>query len=228
MPLLVNTPAAQEFLGLLHTESGLNSILGVPDHADEYVRPAMLTARFALEGAAKTVTALASDPTRTEVDKHQAAKKVADSVTAKLEAARVALTERADYLTREAMREADRHLGPKVERGALQSEIRSWVREMAKTSDGLPKIRAAMKASPDAAAVIWHSPSFLAGLPPNIHEELRFEALEASRPDLYAQLSSAASLEHVADKMQRAARRVHSTFYSHAIADQANKRVEVP
>lgn len=123
--------------------------------------------------------------------------------------------------------QAELHLGPKPDRSALQSEIRSWVREQAKDPGNLPAIRAAMAENDDVASVLWHSPSFLVGLAPRVHENIRLEALQSRKPDLYSSLSNSVGLSKLAGKYEAAIRKVATSFYVPSLADQASKRVVI-
>jgi hypothetical protein len=121
------------------------------------------------------VAALVADPTRTEVAKHLAAKKVADDVNDKLRKAKSAIEARANQLRADALRAAECECGPKPDRAGLHTEIRTWLREQAKRPDGLETIRKAMAENDDLASVIYHSPTFLTGLPKATHETLRLD-----------------------------------------------------
>lgn len=227
MKYLVGDPQSVTFLDNALLDTGLNAMLGELEKNDAAVAPDIQSARVHLRDAVKKVAALGGDPTRTEVERHAAAKKLADAVGDKLAKTKAAIEERASYVQTTTLQQAHFALGPKSERGSLQSEIRSWVRDLAKKSDGLPTIREALATNDDLAAVLWHSPRFLLGLPESTHEMLRFEALESRKPDLYAALSTSARLEKLAEKYAAAIRRVQTSFYNPATASVASRRVEV-
>src|SRR5574337_1259438 len=67
-----------------------------------------------------------------------------------------ALVAHAEKLKASALAQADLHLGPSSDRSALHSEIRSWVREQAKTPEGLLQVKQAMADNDDVAAILWH------------------------------------------------------------------------
>lgn len=133
----------------------------------------------------------------------------------------------AEKLKASALAQADLHLGPSSDRSALHSEIRSWVREQAKTPEGLLQVKQAMADNDDVAAILWHSPSFLVGLAPSVHEGLRLEALQSRKPELYANLSNSVGLAKLAGKYEAAIRKVAPSFYTPSLAEQASKRVEI-
>jgi hypothetical protein len=224
---LVNSPDAVNFLEMARIDSGLNAMLGDPEVFDVGVKPDLVASHIALRDGAKKVSALVGDPTRSEPQKHEAAKKVADSVVDRLTKAKAAIVEQSKRLNSDGLSAADSALGPRSDRGHLHSEIRTWVREQARSSEGLNVIREAMEGSDDLAAVLWHSPRFLLGLPENTADILRFEALESRRPELYAKLSASANLEKLAGRYDAAILKVRTSFYNPEQAKAASKRVEV-
>ena len=226
---LVNGPESVQFMDMAQLATGGKLYLGDPDHVDVMVKPDVLSAHMEFRIAAGKIVGLVNDPTRTLVDKHHAAKQIAEKLQEKLGKTKNLLTKRAESLEKEAMATADDDLGPKSERAVIQSEIRGWLREQTRSTDGLEKIRKAMAKtdSYDLAATIWNSPSFLTGIPHDTHEELRFEALESHRPDLYAKISNSLALKKMADKYDATMRKIPVAFYNPVIAEQFKKRVEV-
>ncbi|HAI93471.1 MAG TPA: hypothetical protein DCM36_01690 [Xanthomonadaceae bacterium] len=224
---LVKDPAATSFLDTAQIDTGLSAMLGDPKALDASVAPDVQSAHITLREAAKKIAALVGDPTRTEVQKHHAAKQLADKVTNHLEKSKAAIEQQAEKLKASSLAQADLHLGPRSESGVLHSEIRSWVREQAKTPEGLLQVKQAMADNDDVAAVLWHSPSFLVGLAPSVHEGLRLEALQSRKPDLYANLSNSVGLAKLAGKYEAAIRKVAPSFYTPSLAEQASKRVEI-
>jgi hypothetical protein len=225
---LVNGPGTADFLDLAHTESGTRAMLGDPK-IEAMVGVDIVNAHIALREGAKKVAALVYDPTRTDVSKHAVAKKLADSVVEKLSKTKAVIEKRAEYLQSEALRVADIEFGPKSERAALHSEIRGWVREtlQRRGGEGIGIVREALKGNSDLAAIVWHSPRFLLGLPDEIHSELRMEVLEAHKPELFSGLSTSLALTKLLGKYDTAIRKVQSSFYSPEMAKQSVKRVEV-
>lgn len=227
MQYLVNSPDAINFLDSAQLDSGLSAMLGDPKAIDAHVAPDVQSAHITLKDAAKKIAALVDDPTRTPTAKHDAAKQLAQKVTTHLEKSKAALEAHAEKLKASALAQADLHLGPRSESGVLHSEIRSWVREQAKTPEGMLQVKKAMADNDDVAAVLWHSPSFLVGLAPSVHEGLRLEALQSRKPELYANLSNSVGLAKLAGKYEAAIRKVAPSFYTPSLAEQASKRVEI-
>lgn len=223
---LVSTPAATEFLDMAHVDSGLRVILGDPKE-DAAVGPDIVRSQIALREGAKKVAGLANDPTRTEVDRHQAGKKVAADVVDALTKTKTAIGRRATELRDDAFRKINLEFGPSSDRAVVHSEVRGWIREVARTPEGLEKIKNALEESDDLAAVLWHSPRFLLGLPEETYQKLRLDALEVRRPELFAALKTSGNLDELSKRYDTAVRKVEASFYGHAIALRAGKRVEV-
>lgn len=227
MKYLVNSPDAAAFLDTAQLDAGLNAILGDPKAIDANVGPDIQGAHIVLKDAAKKIAALVSDPTRTDVQKHAAAKQIAEKVTNHLVRSKVALEAHADKLKNTALVQAELQLGPRSECNGLYSEIRSWIREQVKTPDGLLSVRRAMAENDDVAAVLWHSPSFLIGMVSSVHETVRLDALRSRKPDLYTDLSNSFGITKLAGKYGVVINKVSSSFYNPELAGQASRRVEI-
>jgi hypothetical protein len=226
---LVQGPQSTDFLDLAQTESGARAFLG-DSRTDATIGPDILGAQIALRDATKKVAALVNDPTRTEVNKHIAAKKLADSAVEKLTKTKAVIENRAKHLEKTSLAAADEAFGPKPERAALHAEMRGWVREtlQRKGGEGIGIIRDAMKGSRDLADIMYHSPPFLlGGLPEDVHDELRAEVMAAHKPELHASLSTSLALTKLAGQYDTTIRKVRTSFYNPTMADQAKKRVEI-
>jgi hypothetical protein len=224
---LTTDPAAVEFLDLTMVDSGLNAYLGDPDNIEPFVAADVKGSHIELRHAVKKLTGLVSDPTRTEVEKHIAGKKLATKVIERLAATKTIIEKRAKELESSSLREADYALGPRADKAGLHSEIRDYLLEVNRRPEGLEKTRAALAESEDVAAVLWHSPRFLTGLPEASFDSLRTEALKRSRPDLHANISNAIGLTKLAEKYVTAIGKVSRSFYSPSLAAQETRRVDV-
>lgn len=109
----------------------------------------------------------------------------------------------------------------------MESEIRTYIRELARDVDGPTKIRIAMKESKDVAVVIFHSPSFLVGINPQTHTTLRLQLTEHWVPGAYKQMTDSNSLRQLAPKYDKAMGNIRSSAYNPAIAAKASTRVQV-
>lgn len=230
---LVQNEAASSFLQLATTETGGRAFLGDAEKHSPRAAPYITSANLALRNAATKVVALASDETRTEVARHEAAKTLADKTVEQIEKAKASLIATADVMHREADEESDAAFAPRAGYDSLYAEIRTWVREVAKSPDGtgLAKIREALadgsETSKHVAAAIWHSPQFLLAVAKTNHETLRMEVLQKFAPDTYNKLADSVSLRGLPKKYDEAIRLVHSNFYNGALAAKAASRVSV-
>ena len=227
MTYLVNDPAAVDFLDLANVPSGLNAYLGDPDKSDPMIGADIKGAQIELQHAVKKLQGLAVDPTRTEVDRHIAGKKLASRVIERLTATKTAIEKRAKELESSAIADANFALGPRADKAGLHSEIRDFLLDHARRPDGLAKIREALAESSEMASVLWHSPRFLTGLSEASFETLRVDALKSVRPDLHANISNAIGLTKLAEKYVTAIGKVTRSFYNEQMAKQATRRVEV-
>jgi len=224
---LTTDPAAVEFLDLANVPSGLNAYLGDPEKTDPMLGADIKGAQIELQHAVKKLQGLSDDPTRTDVQKHEAGKRLATKVIERLTATKTAIEKRAKELESSAIADANSALGPRADKAGLHSEIRDYLIEVNRKPDGLEKTRAALAESPEVAAVLWHSPRFLTGLPQESFENMRVEALNSVRPDLHANISNAIGLTKLAAKYPTVIGKVSRSFYNEQVAKQATRRVEV-
>lgn len=123
--------------------------------------------------------------------------------------------------------QAEREFTPRASHASLESEIRAYIREQAKQPDGPANVRAAMLASKDVAAVIFHSPGFLVGINADTHSKLRYEAAERWVPEAYKRMTDSVALRELAPKFDKAAASVRNSFYNPAVAAKASTRVQI-
>lgn len=223
---LVQTPQASGFLELAATETGRKAFLGDPEKFDSEVGPDILNAQIALRDGVETIARLLKDETRNEVQRHEVAGVVAARTVEALEKSKAAIERRAELLYSDGVAQAEREFSPRASHAALESEIRTYIRELANKADGPSKIRAAMLESKDVAAVIFHSPGFLVGINPETHTKLRFEATEKWLPDAYKRMTGSIALSELAPKFAKAANSVRNSFYNPTLAAKASTRVQ--
>lgn len=227
MKYLVGGIESEHLLELAQIPTGVRTLLGDTEGVDSAVQPEVMSAHIELKHAAGKVAALANDPTRSVSERHVAAKKVSDTLVDKLSKTGTLLTKRSEALRKDALTAADEMWGPKADRAAIQSEVRAWIREKAKTPEGLVAIRKAIETEPVVAEGLWHSPTVLLDLPATVHSNLRLEGLEKYRPDLFAKLSQSADLATLAEKFAKVARKVPGAFYSPELVKVNPRRVDV-
>ena len=106
-------------------------------------------------------------------------------------------------------------------------ELRNWLRENSRTSDGMGKISELAKSGFDVAAVIYHSKHFLTGLSEPLHTRMRLAAVERFVPKAYAALNEGIELQALAPRYERVVSEIHNAFYSPHLADKGATRVEL-
>ena len=223
---LVESPQAESFMELASTNTGCNAFLGEPEQFESGAGPDIANAGIALRQNVAKVAALKNDPTRTEVQKHEAAAVLAERTVQALEKSKASIESRANELWNSAVTQSELTFAPKSDRGTLDSEIRQYLREQAGKPEGMMKIREAMK-DKNVAGVVWHSPSFLLDINPANHQKLKVEVLEQHLPDAYKKVVDSLALRDLPAKYDKAINSVRTSFYNPALAAKAKLRVEV-
>lgn len=223
---LVESPQTESFMELASTNTGSAAFLGDPEQFEAGAGPDIANAGIALRQNVAKVAALKNDPTRTEVQKHEAAAVLAERTVQALEKSKAAIESRANELWNSAVTQSELAFAPKSDRGTLDSEIRQYLREQAGKPEGMMKIREAMK-DKNVAGVVWHSPSFLLDINPANHQKLKVEVLEQHLPDAYKKVVDSVALRDLPAKYDEAIKSVRTSFYNPALAAKAKLRVEV-
>lgn len=223
--LLVQSEPAQDFIRTMGTAVGRKTFLG--DHARHNAVMNFVTASHtAMEGAVEKLKRLADDPTRSEPEKHDAGRTLANRLIATLESSHGSIVATAKKMAREASEAIEAQFAPNPVRAGLESEIRNWVREEAKAGN-VAAIRKRLETNPEVAAVIYHSPDFLLGLAEEVHSNLKADAAEKHAPTHYKAIEESLSIDKMAEHYPMVVKSVRSSFYNNAIADKAKLRVEV-
>ena len=228
MKTLVGGPVAEQFMDLAVVNAGTKVLLGDAERLDSMVRPDVLSCQVELRHTALKLAALVGDETRpSPYEKHSAARALVAPLIGKLTKVRDLAAKRSEQLRTDALLAADEQFGPKADKAGLHSEARAWVREQVKAGH-LDIVKMTMVADQSCAEIVYHSPSYLLGLVPNVHANLRLEMLETVRPDLFGKLASSADLDATASKLDAVIQKLPHVAYSEATIKQATaKRVEV-
>lgn len=224
---LINTPSATAFLELAETNTGGKVMLGDHESIDPQAGSAALGAQTMLRNAIADIQALAKDVTRNEYEKHEAGRVLAWRVIEKIESAKETILRRSNELFAAAEGNAESGFTPKSGREQLDAETRQWIRDRAKEDDGMGRIRAELNSDKNFAAIIYNSPSYLLGINPQLHETMKFEAVQRHLPDAYKAYTQHVELSKIAEKYAKTAREVRLSFYNEAMAELASKRVLV-
>jgi len=225
MTPLVKTPEATEFFQMPDTMRKI--MLGDPAKLDDSVYNSVVAAHNAVGEGMLKVAALTDDKTRNDVQRHAAARTIAERAVSFLDAAKTNLEANARRLHREATDEVERSFGADPNRASVQSEIRGWIRENAKSAEGLAKIREAMRTNAEVGAVLYHSPHFLLNLADSVRTGMMMDAIEIHMPKTHAKFEAGIALDEAAEKYPKAISKVRRTFFNLAVAEQAKSRVEV-
>jgi len=223
---LINSEDSQRFLGMASTETGSSALLGDAE-AFPVAGPYMTKAQIELRNAVGKIAALANDPTRTDVQRHAAARELANRTIETLQSSANSIAQQSKMLVANAQERANSNFAPRPGHDALNSEIRRWIAEQAKTPEGLINIRKQMERSEDVAAVIWHSPDFLLNINSDVCETLKYEALQRHYPEIYADLATGHLLNDMPKKYQSVIRNVGRFFFNPSLAEQVSRRVEI-
>lgn len=201
--------------------------MGDPDKFGSGVGPDITNAHIALRDGVATIAALLNNATRNDVQRHEAAGVVAGRTVEALQKAKASIENRAALMFSYGVAQAEREFTPRASHASLESEIRAYIREQAKQTDGPAKVRAAMLENKDVAAVIFHSPGFLVGINAETHSKLRYDATERWVPDAYKRMTDSIALRELAPKFDKAIGSVRSSFYNPTLAAKASTRVRI-
>lgn len=224
---LIGTPNEVRFLEMAATDAGRKAFLGDAEQYDTQVGASIINSQIMLRDSIEKIERLVRDETRTEVAKHGAAEQVANGMLQRLADAKAKIEARSKELLAEGEAEADAAFAPKLERSALDAEIRGWIREQAKTPEGLPKIRAAMERNSNVAAVVYHSDDFLLNLAPEVHNVMKYEVVARHAPTAYKRMTDSVSLSNLLPNYDKVIGSVRKSFYSAVLASKAKQRVEI-
>jgi ATP-dependent protease HslVU (ClpYQ) ATPase subunit len=223
---LVNTPAAEKFLTLANTNAGRRSMLG---DADKFkgMGQVIRDAHDVLQKGVERAIALVNDRTRTDVAKHDAAKRIAEDTANQLAVQRNQLARKAEDLMQDGQASADAFFEMRTERGAIDAQIIAWVKEQSAKDGGVAEIRKTAMEEPQLAAVIYNAPNFLLGINANSHQKMRLDVVEKHAPNAYKAMDQGVEMQSLLSRYDKAIAGVHSSFYNPTVAAQAETHVAV-
>ncbi|MFT3973421.1 MAG: hypothetical protein QM699_08220 [Amaricoccus sp.] len=223
---LVNSEKAANTLVALQTNSGLRARFGDPQKLPAVAHE--LTSLHTHVGAyVESVVALAKDATRTEVAKHAAAKELAQRTIKAIGDTAEALKTRAAILQSDGQSKADHFFAPQPGYSHIESEIRTWVREQVKSETGFGKVLSLAKEDKILASVIYNSPYYLNVPAPDLQAKMQLDMTEHFIPEAFALVKESVEIEATASRYDETAREINAAFYTPALADKANTRVEL-
>lgn len=231
---LVNTPEANEFVNNAKLETQRNVMLGNLKHFhkdfkdDPEIYNRVSASHQRLERAADTIGRLTGDESRNEVEKHVAAKKVADETIAQLEITQQSLSNLSEAYMRGANERLEEVFKLPEGKAVIHAEIIRWIKDEAKNGDGgYANIREAVTTDPDFAKVLVNFSYRLLGLPFDHQTEFMTKAIERWSPETSKALERAEKLRDTAAKYPGVIANVKSSFYSQLKAAKIHKRVAV-
>lgn len=224
---LNNDDFSTNFMATHQTETQLRISFGDYARFSDDAATHMVKARNAFVTGSETIAKLKRDESRTEVQKHGMAKEVAARTIGAIDAQANALTALAGLLDRRAKGMVDERFAVDPDRAAIQSELRGWIRETAKTENGIAVIRAATAEDAEVAAVLYHSPKFLLGLADEVRVNLVADGIEKHVPKAGTMMAESHALTNLAVKYGQVAKAVDRAFYNTALAEKIKLRVEL-
>lgn len=225
---LVNSPEAGEFTDTMTLNAGRNSRLADPKHfadvpnASVAIEAAHAEFRYVLP----KIAALPDDPTRTLPELHDVGRQFAERTVEVLTNTHNTLTKEATKARSDAYAIINDSFAADPSREGIQSEIRSWIRENARTEGGLAKVREAVETNPEVASVLYHSPDFLLGLADVTRKSMMMDGVIAHLPTAAALMERSSALDKAASGYPQVIKSVHASFYVAGLAAQMARRVE--
>lgn len=172
------------------------------------------------------IAALTDDPTRTLPELHHVGRQFANRTGEVLNKTYNTLSNAAAEANTEANEIIDNSFAADPDRASIQSEIRSWIRESARTEGGMATLRKAVETNAEVAAVVFHSPDFLLGIGEATRQNLAFDGVVEHLPAATALKARSAALTKAASAYPQLIKSVHASFYNAGLADQMARRVE--
>lgn len=225
---LVTSDKSQRFLNMLGIDAGRKAHLGDTDTMESGAKVYALTAHIAMRDGIAKVQALVDDKTRSEPQKHDAARKVANQTVEALTKAQANLKSRGETLTNEAMRDinsffANRTAGDSV----MRQDIRNWIKDSMKTPEGIARVKQEAKRDPRIAAELWEAPTYLTEVSVKFRDDITTDAIATFSPDAAQRLQDGVAITKLASDYSNIINEIPAHFYNPMVADEAATRVEV-
>ena len=223
---LVPTPQAIDAINAHRSETSLKAAFGDPGKFPSMSERISELHTVVATNATRAI-GLAQDRTRTETARHVAAKELATRTAQAIRTVAAEVASKAEYLQRHGQEVADQTLGPRSGYEWHDMELRTWLRENSRTSEGMGLISEMSKKDFDVAAVIYHSKWMLTGLSESLHTRMRLSAVERFAPKAYAALNEGIDLAKLAPRYESVVKSIHSSWYNEGIAAAGATRVEL-
>lgn len=219
---LVNTPTATKFISTLGTDSGRKAFCGDWSKLDAEPGTKLAKLHHAVGDAVKRISNLPFDKTRSEPQRHQAGRKIAEATVAQINNTRAELQSWAARETAAAMAQVDAVLAPDIDTAAqvVRSEIRAFVRDSLK-GDGAAEftveLRGLVETDLRFAHALLEAPAALSGVSPERLNTLRLHAAAAHAPQAAERVRAASEIASLDRKLASVAAEVPRSFYDPTI-----------
>jgi len=220
---LVDSPDANKFRANAKLASWHNVWFGDPSKMPKEVHGHMKRASDALHAGLNKVDALADDPTKTTVVRHETAKKVAENTIAAILDAKGRQEAAGHAMMAEANEAINEAFAFDANRSPIYERIINWINSK---SGDTQKIREAMKQDPQIVAVLSNYPPYVFDLPQDVCRKIATEGYMHHTPEAADKLLSGQRVIDAAKGYDRAVKGVRASFYNETVAGQAAKRVE--
>lgn len=224
---LVQTPQAAEFMQMASIEAGRRALLGDTEKFDSSVGPDITMAQIMLRDGVDTIGRIIQDPTRNEIQKHEAAGIVAGRTVEALEKTKAKIENRANYLLMAGQEDAQATFRLDPARRFVHEHILAHMTNLASKPDGTAKLRQIIEEDGEAAAVFANTKPYLLNMNADNHRNLQFKIIERHAPDAWAKMQAGVALTDLAPKFDKAIGSVRNSFYNSALAAKAKLRVQL-
>ncbi len=223
---LVDSPDANKFRANAKLASWHNVWFGDPAKMPKEVHGHMKRASDALHAGLNKVDALADDPTKTTVVRHETAKKVAENTIAAILDAKGRQEAAGHAMMAEANDAINEAFAFDASRNPIYERIINWINSKASEKGGIAKVREAMKQDPQIVTVLSNYPPYVFDLPQDTCRSIATEGYMHHTPEAADKLLTGQRVIDAAKGYDRAVKGVRASFYNETVAAQAAKRVE--
>lgn len=226
---LVKTPQALQTMQFLSTDSGRKAMCGDWTKFDAVPGTKLAKLHHAIDDAVRRVSALEWDKTRSEPQRHQAARKIAEAVVSEINKTRAELKAWTETETNAAMAEIDRALAPSIDTAAqvLRSEIRAFVLSKKGDPDFVLELRSLVETDLRFATAIFEAPAALSGISPERQKTLWGDAAAVHAPEATERVRVASEIAGLDRSLASVAMEIPRSFYSPGVEAGMQTRVEV-
>ncbi|MDO5632732.1 MAG: hypothetical protein Q4G22_12980 [Paracoccus sp. (in: a-proteobacteria)] len=220
-------PTAEEKLKEFPTATMMAAKLGSPDAMPKTFAQVEPMIRSLAENTERVIR-LNKDTTKTESARHEAAKVLAERVSAMARIIKDNLAHDAARMQRDAAEKMTDVLGPRDH--ARKREVRDWMRQTLASGDenAVATVTNIAKRDLETARAICGAGFHLCGMSEQLHGKVRASLVSQYVPEVAEMLTEAAAIESRLPNYEALVRDVHVNFYLPHLAQQAaESRVDV-